>query len=210
MTGSMPLQEYKVVSKLININKRQRKFLLSLVFWMGLVFLVVYNPWVISALISRLSLVITFITSHILGLFGADFTTNSNAITSKDFTMIISNKCTGIYQIAGFIAGVLSFPSSFRAKIGGILNGILLISLINLIRIISIFYVGISKPEWIPLFHGVIWETLMIVVTVIIWFWWQSGKASEPYDKSTKAILNKIQQNGASIPNKLDNFTKSV
>jgi exosortase/archaeosortase family protein len=98
-------------------------------------------------------------------------------ITGGAISMEIYYKCTGIYQMAGFMAAVLAFPTTFQNKMIGFAWGICGISILNLVRILSIFYVGYYYPAIVPVFHGIIWEALMILFSLLLWMWWANKNA---------------------------------
>ena len=97
---------------------------------------------------------------------------HSIVFDSRDFAIEIIYKCTGILQVAFFIAGVLAYQCSFLKKLSGIIIGTIVIFSANLIRIINLFFIGLVAFSWFDFFHGVIWEVLMIIIIFLTWLLW--------------------------------------
>ena len=145
---------------------------MALLFWMVFLFSIAYNKWFIAVVVNRLALALSGLIGVVLEWSGNEIIRAGTIIKSDGFSMNIYYKCTGVYQTAGFVAGVLAYPASFRTKIPGVIWGSLAINLINVFRIVSIFYIGLYIPQWLAFFHGVIWEALMIILTIFAWWLW--------------------------------------
>jgi exosortase/archaeosortase family protein len=71
-----------------------------------------------------------------------------------------------------FISGVLAFPAKWSAKIIGVVGGLLVIQAINMVRIISLFYIGVFFPKLFNSSHVFIWQSLVILAGVTLWIVW--------------------------------------
>ncbi|MCK5059520.1 MAG: hypothetical protein KAT34_22915 [Candidatus Aminicenantes bacterium] len=146
--------------------------LLFALYLAGIYFLIKTN-WVESNLLLPLSKKMAQLTNWLLNILG--LTTqyyNSIVFSSQGFAIEIINKCTGILQVAFFASGVLAYRCPFIKKIPGFITGILVISVFNLTRIVTLFFIGVYAPSWFAIFHGVIWEFGMIIVTFSMWLFW--------------------------------------
>ena len=160
------------IQLLLNANRELSKAFLALIFWASLFYAIAYNPWFIEAVVNRIAFGLASVIGIVLQSLGNEIDPVGTIIQSKGFGIDIYYKCTGVYQAAGFLAGVFAYPTSLRKKASGIVWGVCCITAINIIRIVSIFYTGLHTPEWIPLFHGVFWEALMVLLTIGIWLVW--------------------------------------
>jgi exosortase H (IPTLxxWG-CTERM-specific) len=84
----------------------------------------------------------------------------------------IFNGCNGLEAILIFVAGVVAFPASLRAKVLGIVAGFVAIQVFNVIRVVSLFYVGIYRRDWFSVSHVLVWQSLVIVFGVVLWLVW--------------------------------------
>jgi exosortase/archaeosortase family protein len=43
---------------------------------------------------------------------------------------------------------------------------------LNVIRLVSLFYIGTYAPKQLDLFHLLIWQGVMILSVVMLWLFW--------------------------------------
>jgi exosortase/archaeosortase family protein len=67
---------------------------------------------------------------------------------------------------------VLAFPARWTAKLIGVVGGLLAIQLMNLVRIVSLFYIGVFLPEYFSDAHIFIWQSLVILFGISLWIVW--------------------------------------
>ena len=87
------------------------------------------------------------------------------------------------------LAGVFAFPASWRAKLVGAAAGVTLLMVLNLIRIISLFYIGVYWPKMFETAHIEVWQALFVGLTLLLWLgWaWQVMRHPEPRDQDARA-----------------------
>jgi len=93
-------------------------------------------------------------------------------VSSPRFAVTIYNGCNALITSLIFIAGVLAFPARWTAKLVGVVGGLVVIQILNLIRILSLFYIGIYLPNYFNNAHIYIWQSLIIVAGVALWVVW--------------------------------------
>jgi exosortase H (IPTLxxWG-CTERM-specific) len=69
-------------------------------------------------------------------------------------------------------AAMLAFPSPWIQKLKGLAAGTVAIHLLNLVRIISLFYLGQYNTGWFDFAHLYIWESLIMLGTMVIFSLW--------------------------------------
>ncbi|MSQ13004.1 MAG: hypothetical protein EXR47_02455 [Dehalococcoidia bacterium] len=74
--------------------------------------------------------------------------------------------------IALLLGPIIAFPSSPRSKLTGAVLGIISLNVLNLVRVMSLVYIGTHFPDAIDLAHEVIWQAGMILATVVFWLVW--------------------------------------
>ncbi len=107
-----------------------------------------------------------------LNLFGEGATVRDQVLSSPRFSVRIFNGCNGLEAILIFACGVLAFPASWRSRLLGVLAGLVAIQLVNVVRVVSLFYVGVFKPQWFAASHIFVWQSLIIVFAVVLWLLW--------------------------------------
>lgn len=109
------------------------------------------------------------LSSMLLNLMGQDTSSNGELLSSPLFSINVSRGCDAIEAMALFVSTTLAFPMSWRIKIIGIMNGIILLFVLNLIRIITLFIAGIYKPNLFEILHVQIWPTIIIIIACLLW-----------------------------------------
>lgn len=111
-------------------------------------------------------------SGRILSLFLENVVVTGNHIQSPVFSITVAIGCDAIQPAAVFLAGVFSFPVPVRAKAIGAVAGVLLISAVNLVRIVSLYFLGIHRPDLFELAHVEVWQGLFIVLALVMWILW--------------------------------------
>ncbi len=107
-----------------------------------------------------------------LNLFGEHARVAGQVLTSSRFSVTIFNGCNGLEAILIFVSGVVAFPAPWRRKLLGVLLGFVAIQVFNVIRVVSLFYIGVFEPAWFNVSHVFIWQSLVIVFGVVLWLVW--------------------------------------
>jgi exosortase H (IPTLxxWG-CTERM-specific) len=108
----------------------------------------------------------------LLRVVGQDSVVRGTSISSRSFSIDIRRGCDAVEPTALLLAAVLAFPVPFRRKIPGLLLGSLLLALVNLVRIASLFLIGIYFPRTFELMHGDVWQVVFILLAILFWVLW--------------------------------------
>jgi exosortase H (IPTLxxWG-CTERM-specific) len=111
-------------------------------------------------------------SAAILRWFGEDATATGNLLSSPRYALRIERGCDAIDPLAMFCAGVIALPGSWRRKWIGIACAALLLPLLNLVRVISLYYIGVHWPTRFETFHIEVWQPLFVVCTLALWVFW--------------------------------------
>ena len=115
-----------------------------------------------------------------LNLFGEGATVREQVLSSPRFSVVIYNGCNGLEAILIFASGVLAFPASWKKKAIGLILGFVAIQAANIVRVVSLFYIGIFKPAWFSAAHVFVWQSVIIVLGVVLWLVWVNRYALAP------------------------------
>lgn len=89
--------------------------------------------------------------------------------TDTGFAVSIEAGCNGVEATIVLIAAVIAFPASWRQRLAAIALGFLAIQALNVVRIVSLFYLGdwhLGIFTWVHLY---LWPTL-IMLDVLVFF----------------------------------------
>ncbi len=117
------------------------------------------------------------ITSAIVNAFGGRTIVSGNVIQASGFALSVVNSCTGIFTTGVFLVGVLAYPASLRAKLIGVGMGMFGVFIVNIVRLVSLFYIGVHFPRLFDKAHLLVWQSLIIVFALFLWLIW-AGKVA--------------------------------
>lgn len=113
-----------------------------------------------------------------LNVIGQDITMNGTAIRNERFAVNIMNGCNGVETMIIFLAAVIAFPAPWKARIAGLILGVLAIQGLNLVRVVSLFLTGAYFPQYFDSSHTVIWQSIVILFGVLLWIFWANRFAA--------------------------------
>lgn len=92
--------------------------------------------------------------------------------TTNGFAVSIEAGCNGIEAAIVLIAAMLAFPAPWKHRAIGILAGLFAVQMLNIVRVISLFYLGqwsMAAFEWAHLY---LWQALIMLDVLIVWLVW--------------------------------------
>ena len=158
-------------------RKPEARFVLLFLAILGASFTVVALRQVDNSLVTPYTAMIARTSGFVLRLLGEDAVVHGCVVSSSRFSVTIFNGCNGLITSLIFISAVLAFPAKWTAKLIGVVGGLLAIQLINLVRIVSLFYVGVFLPEHFNDAHIYIWQSLVVLAGVVLWVVWANWSA---------------------------------
>ena len=126
------------------------------------------------------------LSATLLHLFDNDVISSGVIIQSisNGAAVSIQSGCNGVEAIICLIAAILAYHSTWKEKIIGILIGFVAIQVLNVLRIISLFYLLQWSEYWFEWAHLYAWQALIffdVLIVFIVWIRWISkNKGSTP------------------------------
>jgi exosortase H (IPTLxxWG-CTERM-specific) len=123
---------------------------------------------------------IAFISGWLMQLIDAQVQTQGKIIwnTATGFGVSIEAGCNGIEAGIVLIAAILAFPAMWKQKLIGIIIGMITIQGLNLLRIITLFYIGQWNKTVFEWAHLYIWQALImldVLFVTLLWLNWVSN-----------------------------------
>ena len=112
------------------------------------------------------------VTGFILRVFGMEAHVSGTTIIAPLFSVEAIAACSGIFAYVLFVAAVFAYPCKLKEKAIGVGVGVPTIFVVNLVRMVSLFYIGAYLPQFFEPAHLLLWQALMIVTAVLIWLFW--------------------------------------
>ena len=150
------------------------RFLTLFVLLLALAFALELTPWAQAFVVTPWTDTVARVSGVLMRAFDASVTTSGNVIgsTASPFAVAIEAGCNGVEATIVLIAAMLAFPAPMRSKIIGLAAGILAVQGLNIVRVISLFYLGqwsYAAFEWAHLY---VWQALIMLDVLIVWLVW--------------------------------------
>ena len=110
----------------------------------------------------------------LLSLFDSNVDTMGKIVRSTDngFAISIEPGCNGVEAMIVLLAAIAAFPAPFSYKLKGLVWGFFAIQTMNLLRIISLFYLGQWSETLFDWAHLYIWQALIMLDALIVFLVW--------------------------------------
>lgn len=114
-----------------------------------------------------------WMSNLILNGLGQGTQVSEVTIQSATFTVAIRRGCDAVEPTWLVCAAILAFPGKFAMKLAGMLAGLVLLQLLNLVRIVTLYLIGTHYPALFPSAHLEIWPTVFILAAILIFVGWK-------------------------------------
>lgn len=158
-------------------NRRELTFLILFAVLLGGSFTLISVNWVNDHIIEPFTAGIAKVSGATLDLLGQDVRMQGTIIRGRRFAVNIRNGCNGVEAMLIFLAAVLAFPAPWRSRLLGLALGIVAIQAVNLVRVVALYLTGAYFPSWFDASHTVVWQTLVILFSVLLWILWANRLA---------------------------------
>jgi exosortase H (IPTLxxWG-CTERM-specific) len=114
------------------------------------------------------------ISTFLVTLFDPSVVASGNVMrdTVNGFAVAIEAGCNGVEAAIVLVAAMLAFPAPWRYRAIGIAIGIAAVQILNIVRVISLFYIGqwdFAVFEWA---HQYVWQALIMLDVLVVWLIW--------------------------------------
>jgi exosortase H (IPTLxxWG-CTERM-specific) len=149
-----------------------RRFLLTFIGVGLFLFALSYLPPVRNHLIAPFTDGLTIIAGGLITAFGGQAWVQGNVLTIPGFSVRILDLCNGVEATLLLWAVLLAYPAPWRYRLAGLLIGFVGVQALNLLRIISLTYLGVWKPAWFHWVHWYVWDALIMLDVLLIFLLW--------------------------------------
>jgi len=102
--------------------------------------------------------------------------------TDTGFAVSIEAGCNGVEATIVLVAAVLAFPAPWRARLLAIGAGFLAVQAMNILRIISLFYLGRWNMDAFTWVHLYLWPVLImldVLIVFVVYLRWLSRRTGD-------------------------------
>ena len=91
---------------------------------------------------------------------------------ARNFSMEIRDGCNGINVVVLLWSAMIAYPATLRWRLIGVMVGLAAIQILNLFRLISLFYLGQYSYQIFEFAHLYLWELLIIIDGMVVFSLW--------------------------------------
>src|ERR1035441_7451419 len=152
---------------------RMGRFLLLFGICLAVLFGLLLDPFTEPAVRTFTRALVT-VSAVVIRLFGGRAVALGDLLENPatHFEIQMAYGCNGAHVTILLWAAVLAFPASWMQKVKGLAAGTAAIHAVNLVRFISLFYIGQYSRAWFDFAHLYLWESLMMLDTLVIFWTW--------------------------------------
>lgn len=119
------------------------------------------------------------LAGKILNCLGQETHHTGSTVISSRFAMTVVSECSASEFVIFLWASILAFPATLRRKIVGVVLGTLTVGLVNLVRLVTLFLVGVYRPRLFTPAHEELWPGLFVVAVIFFVIGWVSWAMRE-------------------------------
>src|SRR5271157_1592186 len=150
------------------------RFFLVFLALLALLFGLELTPWARHWFVVPWTETLAAISADLVKLFDPKVIAEGNVLQSarNGFAVAIEAGCNGVEASIVLVAAMLAFPAPWRRKLIGLAVGILAVQGLNIIRVISLFYIGQWDLDVFEFAHLYVWQALIMLDVLIVWLLW--------------------------------------
>ncbi|MDR2173853.1 MAG: exosortase H [Burkholderiales bacterium] len=150
-----------------------RFFILFLVI-LAVLFGLELTPWAERWFVEPWTIILAKISTWLVTLFDSQVEATGRVMRSlaNGFGVSIEKGCNGIEATIVLVSAMLAFPSPWKHKIIGILSGFVAVQALNVVRVISLFYLGQWNETAFEWAHLYVWQALIMLDVLIVFLIW--------------------------------------
>jgi exosortase H (IPTLxxWG-CTERM-specific) len=151
-----------------------RRFALPFALMLGGFFVAELTAPVQHALVVPWTQLLARLTAAIVTLFDANVVAQGRLLYAKGtgFAISIEAGCNGVEAALILAAAMLAFRAPAAYKVAGIVAGLAAVQALNVVRLISLFYLGQWSPAAFEWAHLYLWQGLIMLDVLIVWLLW--------------------------------------
>jgi len=88
------------------------------------------------------------------------------------FAVEMRDGCNAVNVTILLWSAVLAFPATWKMKTLGLLAGSAIIQAVNVLRFITLYYLGQYSMTWFDFAHAYLWESLIMLDTMVVFWYW--------------------------------------
>jgi exosortase/archaeosortase family protein len=106
---------------------------------------------------------------------GAEATVNGTIIRMDRAALEINHECTGVFVLLVYAMFVLAYPAPWRQRLSGIILGTVLLTTVNVARLVVLTWIASRKPGLFAYFHEYFFQGVFVALLAFLASVWLSA-----------------------------------
>jgi archaeosortase B (VPXXXP-CTERM-specific) len=99
---------------------------------------------------------------------GAEATVAGTIIRLDRAALEINHECTGVFVLLVYAMFVLAYPAPWRQRVSGIALGAVLLTAVNVGRLVVLTWIASRRPEWFGYFHEYFFQGVFVALLAFL------------------------------------------
>jgi exosortase H (IPTLxxWG-CTERM-specific) len=132
------------------------------------------TPWAQQYFVVPWTSALATISAWLVTLFDPNVVAAGKVLRStvNGFAVSIEAGCNGIEATIVLVAAIFAFPAPWRDRLIGLAAGIVAVQGVNVVRVISLFYLGQWSMKAFNWAHLYVWQALIMLDVLVVWLIW--------------------------------------
>ncbi len=150
------------------------RFFVVFILLLAVLFALELTPWAQAWLVVPWTDTLAAISAWLVTVFDPNVVASGKVLrsTTNGFAVAIEAGCNGVEATLVLCAAILAFPAPWGYRALGLAIGILAVQLLNVVRVISLFYIGQWNRDVFEWAHLYVWQALIMLDVLIVWLVW--------------------------------------
>ena len=150
------------------------RFFVLFVVLQAVLFAAELTPWAQEYFVVPWTNTLAAVSARIVTFFDPGVVATGKVLqsTANGFAVSIEAGCNGVEATIVLLAAIFAFPAPWKHRFLGLAAGIVAVQGLNVIRVISLFYLGQWNFDVFEWAHLYVWQALIMLDVLIVWLIW--------------------------------------
>jgi len=162
----------------VPLAPRQTRFLITFAVLLVAFYALVTLDTVDEHFVIPFTRALASVSGALLNAMGEKVTVAGTVIAGANFAVDVRGGCNGLEAVVFVCAAMLAFAAPVKTRIGGAAAAAVILESVNVIRVASLYWIGVYHRSMFETFHLAIWQTVMFAIAVFLFVAWVSRFAT--------------------------------
>ncbi len=150
------------------------RFFVTFILLLAALFGIELTPWAQASIVTPWTDAVARVATTLIHGFDPGVHARGNIISTAtgSFAVSIEAGCNGVEATLVLVSAILAFPATWRHRLMGIAIGTVAVQGLNVVRVISLFYLGQWSRDAFEWAHLYVWQALIMLDVLIVWLLW--------------------------------------